>query len=140
MNFSLHSVPSVHLWVVPVAGLLFWFLGAVWFSPVLFAKSWMAALGITPGRQKKGFAAAMISSLIGDLITALVMLHFIVWSGASTVGTGAFIGFLCWLGFFVAIQFPQGLYEQRPMKVFAIDAGYWFVGMLGTGVLMALWH
>ena len=140
MNFSLHPVHSVHLWVVPVAGLLFWFLGAVWFSPVLFAKPWMAALGITPGHQKKGFAAAMISSLIGDLFMALVMLHFIVWSGANSVGTGAFVGFLCWLGFFVAIQFPQGLYEQRPMTVFVIDAGYWFVGMLGIGAMMAVWH
>ena len=137
---SFHHVPHFNFVAVLVSGLLFWFLGAVWFSPVLFAKPWMAALGMTPGHQKKGFAAAMISSLIGDLITALVMLHFIVWSGASTVGTGAFIGFLCWLGFFVAIQFPQGLYEQRPMKVFVIDAGYWFVGMVGIGVLLAVWH
>jgi hypothetical protein len=82
----------------------------------------------------------MISSLIGDLITAFAMLHFVLWSGANSVGTGAFVGFLCWLGFFVAIQFPQGLYERRPLKVFAINAGYWFVGLVGIGVLLAVWQ
>ena len=100
----------------------------------------MAALGVTPGGQKKGFAAAMISSLLGDLVTALVMLHFVLWSGANTAGTGAFIGLLCWLGFFAAIQLPQSLYEQRPLKVFAINAGYWLVGMLGSGALLAVWR
>jgi hypothetical protein len=137
---SFHHIPQFNIWAVLVSGLLFWVLGAVWFSPVLFAKPWMAALGVVLGGDKKGFIPAMISSLIGDLITALVMMHFIVWSGASSVGTGAFIGFLCWLGFFVAIQFPQGLYERRPMVVFFIDAGYWFVGLLGVGALLAVWH
>ncbi len=137
---SFHHIPHFNFLAVLVSGLLFWFLGAVWFSPVLFAKPWMVALGVTPGHPKKGFAAAMVLSLIGDLIMALVILHIIVWSGANSVGTGAFIGFLCWLGFFAAIQLPQTLYEQRPMTVFWIDAGYWFVGMLGIGGLLAVWH
>jgi hypothetical protein len=129
-----------NLWAVLVSGLLFWFLGAAWYSPALFAKPWMEALGLVPGHAKTGFAAAMIGSLIGDLVTALVMVHFILWSGASGLATGAFIGFLCWIGFFVAIQLPQGLYEQRPMKVFAINAGYWFVGLVGIGALLAVWR
>ena len=137
---SFHHIPHFNFLAVLVSGFLFWFLGAAWYSPALFAKPWMAALGIVPGHEKKGFAAAMISSLVGDLITALVMLHFVVWAGATSVGTGMFIGFLCWLGFFVAIQFPQGLYEQRPLKVFAINAGYWFVGLVGIGALLAVWR
>ena len=113
---------------------------AAWYSPVLFANPWMAALGVVPGHEKKGFAAAMISSLIGDLITAFVLLHFVLWSGANSLGTGMFIGFISWLGFFAAIQFPQGLYERRPLVVFAINGGYWLVGMVGIGALLAVWQ
>ena len=58
----------------------------------------MAALGIVPSGPKKGLAAGMVSSFLGDLLVAFVLLHIVLWSGAATFGTGAFIGFVCWLG------------------------------------------
>jgi hypothetical protein len=137
---SFHAIHHFNLWAVLVAALAFWMLGAVWYSPALFAKPWMAALGVSPDGPKKGFAAAMISSLIGNLLSAFVLLHFILWSASDSMATGAFIGFLCWLGFFVGVQFPQSLYEKRPMVVFAINAGYWFVGLVGLGALLAVWR
>src|SRR3984957_11664981 len=107
----------------------------IWYSPALFAKPWMAALGIVPSGPKKGLAAGMISSFLGDLLVAFILLHFVLWSGAQTVGTGAFVGFLAWLGFIAATQFPQSIYEGRPPRLFAINSGYWLVGLLIIGGL-----
>jgi hypothetical protein len=59
----------------------------------------------------------MVSSLIGDLLVALALVHFVLWSGAASYGEGAFVGFLSWLGFIAATQFPQGIYESRPSIV-----------------------
>ena len=53
---------------------------------------------------------------------------------------GAFIGFLVWLGFFAAPNLPQGIYENRPFKLFAINNGYWLVGLLIVGVLLSVWR
>jgi hypothetical protein len=61
------------------------------------------------------------------------------WAEATTWGTGAFVGFLCWLGFFAAPNFAQGIYENRPFKLFAINNGYWLVCLLITGGLLAVW-
>ena len=44
-----------------VSALLQWFLGAIWYSPVLFAKPWMAIVGIQPGNAKK---SSMITGMI----------------------------------------------------------------------------
>jgi hypothetical protein len=55
--------------------LILWILGAAWYSPALFAKPWMAALGIVPTGPKKGLAAGMIASLIGDVLVAFALLH-----------------------------------------------------------------
>ena len=71
---------------------------------------------------------------------ALTLLHFIYWSAAATYGAGAFVGFLCWLGLIAATQFPQGIYENRPFKLFAINSGYWLVGLLIIGGLLAVWR
>jgi hypothetical protein len=100
----------------------------------------MASLCIVPGGTKKGLAIGMISSLMGDLLVAFVLLHFVLWSGPATYGTGAFVGFLCWLGFVAARLFPQGIYESRSMQLFAINSGYWFVGLLIVGGLLAVWR
>jgi hypothetical protein len=139
MDWSIHHLHHINHWALLVSALILWFLGAAWYSPALFAKPWMAALGIVPNGPKKGLAVGMISSFIGDLLVAFVLLHFILWSGAASFVTGAFVSFLCWLGFFAATQFPQSIYENRPGKLFAINTGYWLVGLLIIGGLLATW-
>jgi hypothetical protein len=126
---------------VLVSALILWMLGAAWYSPPLFAKPWMAALGITPvPGQKKGLLGGMIASFVGDLILAFVLAHIIVWSHANAIGRGIFVGVLVWFGFFVAPNFPQGIYEGRPFKLFAINNGYWLVGLIIVGGLLAVWR
>lgn len=124
-----------------VSALILWMLGAVWYSPALFAKPWMAALKITPDpSKKKGLLTGMISSFIGDFILAMVLDHFVLWSRGDSFAWGALIGFLCWLGFFAAPNFPQGIYESRPFSLFFINNGYWLVGLVGVGGLLAVWR
>lgn len=144
---TLHIQELHHLnhWAIVVSALILWILGALWYSPPLFAKPWMAALRIEPPAEmtaahKKSLYAGMISSLVGDLILAFVMMHVIAWSGAHTVAWGAFIGFLCWIGFIAAPAFPQGIYERRPVSLFFINTGYWLVGLLIVGILLATWR
>jgi hypothetical protein len=130
-----------HFLPILVSALILWFLGAIWYSPVLFAKPWAAMVGIKmDGSAKKSMVPGMISSFIGDLILALMLAHFIVWSGANTIHRGAFIGLITWLGFIAAPAFPQGIYEGRPFKLFAINTGYWLVGLIGVGILLAVWQ
>jgi hypothetical protein len=140
MDFSIHHLHHFNHLAVLVSALILWILGAAWYSPALFAKPWMRALGIVPSSTKKGLATGMISSFIGDLLVAFALLHVVLWSEASTWAAGAFIGFLCWLGFFAATQFPQGIYESRPIKLFFINSGYWLVGLLLIGSLLAIWQ
>jgi hypothetical protein len=135
----MHHLHFNHLAVI-VSALILWILGAVWYSPPLFSKPWMALLGITPDKaNKKGIVPGMISSFIGDLLLSFVLAHMVLWSGADSFAMGAFIGFIVWLGFFAAPNFPQGIYERRPFKLFAINNGYWLIGLLVCGGLLAAW-
>jgi hypothetical protein len=140
-SLHIHQLHNANLWAILVSALILWLLGAGWYSPALFAKPWMAALSIHPDKkEKQGLIIAMISSFIGDLILSFVLWHFIMWSGAHSWLMGAFIGFLCWFGFIAAPSFPQGLYESRPFNLFAINTGYWLVGLLAVGALLAVWR
>jgi hypothetical protein len=137
----MHPLHHFNLWAVLVSAVFLWILGAAWYSPPLFARPWMAALRITPDpSNKKGLIPGMIASLVGDFILAFVLDHLILWSHAASPHGGAFVGFLVWLGFFAAPNFPQGIYERRPLTLFVINNGYWLVGLLAAGILLALWQ
>ena len=127
-------------WAVVVAALFQWFLGALWYSPPLFAKPWMALLGIKKGSSSKGMMTGMISSFICDLILCFVLAHFVLWSGAKDWSMGALVGFISWAGFIVGPNLPQGIYESRPFTLFAINSGYWLLGLVGAGILLAVWR
>ncbi|MDP9038468.1 MAG: DUF1761 domain-containing protein [Acidobacteriota bacterium] len=140
MNDAVHHLHGFNHWAILVSALILWLLGAIWYSPALFAKPWMSALNIVPTAPKRGFALAMVSSLLGDILVAFVLLHLILWSGAASWSGGVFVGFIVWLGFFAATQFPQGLYEGRPLRLFLINGGYWLVGLVAVGALLAVWR
>jgi Na+/melibiose symporter-like transporter len=134
----MHHLHFNHLAIL-VAAVIQFFLGALWYS-LFFAKPWMALTGHTPGERPKGAAVAMISSFVGGLILSFVLAHVVLWSGATTVGWGLIIGFICWLGFIAAPLFAETIYEQRSYKLFAINSGYWLVALLASGCVLAVWQ
>ena len=127
-------------WALLVCALFLWLLGAVWYSPVLFAKPWIAIVGRKQGEKPEGVITGMIASFIGDLILAFVLAHIIGWSGAPSFAWGAFVGLLCWFGFVAGPLYPQHIYEGRPFRYFAIDGGYWLIGLVVVGGILAVWH
>ena len=136
----MHHLRFNHLAVI-VSALFLWFLGAIWYSPLLFAKPWMAMLGIQKDApNRKSLVPGMIASLICDLVLSFILAHVILWAGAAKFEWGALIGFICWVGFFAAPNLPQGIYENRPFKLFAINSGYWLVGLIVVGGLLAVWR
>jgi hypothetical protein len=115
-----------------------WLLGALWFSPLLFFKPWQKAMKFD-GKAKNA-TAGMVVSLISSLVLSFILDHFIIWSGASDFAHGAFIGFIAWLGFYVAPYYALSLFEDMPFKVVAINIGYWLVGMVVCGGILAIWQ
>jgi hypothetical protein len=138
----MHHLHLMHTSILPpilVTALIQWFLGALWYS-LLFVKPWMALTGHVKGERPKGAAVAMAVSFLGGVILSFILLHVVLWSGASTWCTGALVGFICWLGFIAVPLCSEKMYEQRPFKLFAINAGYWLTSLLISGAVLAAWH
>ena len=126
---------------VLVSAVILWVLGALWYSPALFAKPWMELLGIKKGEGKQsGLILGMVASFIGDLVLSFILAHIIIWANATGFANGCVLGVLAWIGFIAAPNLPQGIYERRPFKLFAINGGYWFVGLFIVGGLLAAWR
>ena len=116
-------------------------VGALWYSPLLFSKAWVADVGISEEKLKEGGAARpMIGALVASLVMAYVLAHFVVYTKSTTVATGLQCGFWTWLGFVATSIGTNYLFERRPLRLFLVNSGYNLVSLLGMGAVLAVWQ
>ena len=130
---------SMNVWAVLAAGVTSMVLGAVWYSPALFARAWMRESGMT---EEKARAASPVKTLgaafVLALIASAVFAAFLGPSPAPAFATAAgFAAGLCWVAGSFGINF---LFEQRSMKLFLINGGYHTLQYTLIGLVLGLWH
>lgn len=133
---------GVNVLAILVAAVATFALGALWYSPLLFAKQWVAAHGFTPEKleaMKKGAGPAYGVTFLCWLVMAAalgVLTHRI---GIHSALGGFKLGVLCWAGFAATVGLSAHVFSERKLAVFVIDAGYQLVSLLAMGIILALW-
>lgn len=128
---------------IVVAAVAAWLIGALWYSPLLFAKAWAKAHGYTPEKlaaMQATAGRAYAGSLVAFLVIAGVLHIFLSHLGADSWQKGAAWGFHAWLGFALPIGFTANLYSDKPLATFLIDAGYQLVYLTAMGAILGAWH
>jgi Protein of unknown function (DUF1761) len=135
---------NVNILAVLVAALLTFVLGAFWYSPVLFAKQWMAAQGYTPEKleamKKRGATKAYVVSVLCYVVMAYVVALLASYTNSTTLAQGLWLGFLSWLGFAATIGLTANMFSEKPIAAWVIDAGYQLAYLLITGALLSVWR
>ena len=122
---------------VLVAAIINMVIGAIWYSPVLFAKSWLAATGKKDmGRPGPGYAL----TAVGSLVMALILAYVISQIGAVTFMAGAKVGLIAWAGFVATTHAANYVFEGRSLKLYSINVGYFLVTLVLMGGLLGSWN
>jgi hypothetical protein len=135
-----HMHQALHVIVAAVAA---WLLGALWYSPVMFAKAWVRAHGYSE-EQVKAMRATQ-SRVIGLTLVALILMTavlqvFLNHLGADSLNDGVQWGFHAWLGFAVPLGFIAHLYAQKKWAAWFIDLGYQLVYIVVIAAILASWR
>jgi hypothetical protein len=135
-------MPSVHInyAAVLVAAIAQMVIGAIWYSPGLFAKQWSKLVGRKLEDMRKDAAMSYGLAALAALITAFVLAHIVGYAMADTVVKGLQTGFWVWLGFVATTSAVNTVFAGRPSKLWAIDSGYFLVSLLVGGGILAAWH
>ena len=134
---------NINLLAVFLAALAFFAIGALWYGP-LFGRPWKRLTGYTDEMIKAGPRAGqnptwLIMGLcfLFELLIALTLAHQYGMTSPSdrakmmiAVGYGAML-----MAPALGINY---LFQMRPGKLFAIDAGYFVVGMAAMGGVFCL--
>lgn len=130
-------------WLGVLLGTIAYFaLGAVWYTPVLFGKPWMKAMGMeAPAAGEQPNPAVYLVPLISTFITSVALAMIARAAGASGVGDGLALGLVVGFGFAVTVLFTTAVFEPQkpqPWVWFVITAGYHLVGVILAAVIVCL--
>lgn len=140
MNLSLSLFSQINYVAVLVAGIIYFALGALWYSPLLFAKPWMAAVGLSDEDVQGGTPLIYLYPFIFYVVAAAVVAVLILALDINTIAEGIFLGVLGWLGFTLPVIGSSYIFESRSFNLFLITNGYHLLGFLLLGTILTLWQ
>jgi hypothetical protein len=140
--------PHVNWLAILVAGIVIFMLGGLWYSPVLFAKKWIALQNKTEEQMRAEaaaanmplmYASAFITGLIIAWAMAMVFAH-IANGMPMNAAHGALFGALLWLGFAATTSYATVLFSGKPRQLWFIDTAYNLVSFVLAGIILAVWR
>jgi hypothetical protein len=126
---------------VIAAGLMPALLGYLWYHPRFFGAAWVRMMRITPEMAERGQRTRALFSFVSFAagFAAALAVYFVVQvSGISDVPRAMVVATLLWAGCVVPSSLGDVVWEQKPLKLYAIDAGYWLASFLLMGALVGL--
>jgi hypothetical protein len=136
---------DVNLWAVLVAAVASMVVGFLWYSPLLFAKPWMALMGYDPNdkskmdEMRKSAGKMYAIAFVASLVSAFVLGKIIVVTTVNSPLYGMKVGLAVWLGFVTTVQLTAKLFGNQPTKLYLINTGYQLVCYLAMGTILAVW-
>lgn len=123
------DIEAINVWGTVAAALAMFALGGLWFSPVLFGKSWAESMSASPkeaGSPLVGFALFLVTS------TAIAFLVALLFSGSGMDTTGrGFLGGIVLAGLFFLVSLGDaGFTGHLRAKWWWIQAIYRVVGTI----------
>lgn len=135
MSYSDFVTNGINYWGVLIATIVYYLLGALWYSPLLFGHAWAKHEGIEVG-EIKPHAGPFIGEFVLDFILAFVLAIFIAIAGINRWQDGMLLALWAWIGFVAVPHLSAVLWTGKSIKRFFINAGFPLIGMLIMGAII----
>lgn len=129
---------EINIWAILVAAVSSFFLGGLWYSPLLFLHPWNKAMNRSDSDKQphpaKTFGLAFLFSLLSAFLFAQLL------GPAPDLRYAIHMGFIVGLGFVAASFGINYQFAGRPFSALFIDGGYHTLQFVLFGVVLGLWH
>jgi MFS family permease len=140
MNTEIFS--QLNWLAVLVAALVYFMLGAVWYSKALFGSKWAALVGLDMSNpdKKKGMGKMMAGTFILIIVTCIALALFVHRLDLLVITSALKLGLITGIGFATTAVSISFIYESRPTALYFIDCGYHLAGHLIAAIILVLWQ
>lgn len=98
------------------------FVGWLWYSPILFGKKWAAGLGLDLGSASEMPMGAMGAQMLGLLLMS--------WFVGVTAVSNALLTVILATIAFTVLAYSGGMFAKQNDYVRNVNAGYWIVALV----------
>ena len=118
-------------------------LSWLWYSPLLFAKPWMKALGLDGEHEmseaeKKRMPLLFLGGIVASALVVYAIMVLVNSTGAASFSQGALIGVVVWAGFALTHSMNT-MWEGRKTMVLVINNGLFLLTYTVYGAILAVW-
>lgn len=126
---------------VLVAAIVSVAIAFLWYHEKVFGTTFMRYMNLTPEQSARGKKRMLLSTLfafLSSVVAAYVLFYFgRAWMVSDWVGAVE-LGIWVWLGFVAPPMLGMVLWEMKPIRYYAIVAGYWLVAFVAMAVVLVL--
>lgn len=141
---AMAMLASFNYYAIATATAVFFILGALWFSPLMFGNLWAEELRkknvLIPHPTTMHMIRSMLLSLSSKIVAAYCMAYLVAATGAQTLHAGLMLGFIVAIGFNIMSIASICIWENRSLKLFFISSGYATIGVMMLGAILAVWR
>ena len=127
---------------VVVATVAAFAIGMIWYSPIMFGKAWMAAIGKTDAEMKemqKSAGPGYVLAPVGSFVAALVLALVFKAAGIDAVGDAIVAAIVLSIGLQIANMAVGGIFEGRKTALTMINGLNALVILVAQAVIIAVW-
>ncbi len=115
-------------------------VGFLWYSPALFGRPFMRLAGCDEAKAMKTLPRSLLIDVIANFVMAFVLVHAVVYAGATTFPLGLAVGALNWVGLVAVGMLFSVTFEQRPLRLFLLNSGFQLITVAVMGAVLAVWR
>lgn len=135
MDFTgINYLAVVAAWLVNIV------VGALWYSPMGFAKQWTKYTGIDIMKMPQNEANKAIGFVaLSGFVQAWTLAVVLKSLDISTVADGVIAGVVIWFGLVAATTVGVTFYSKRSWKFLWLNSSYFLVVMTINSIILSLW-
>lgn len=130
-------------WLAVIVGAAIYFaIGAVWFTPMLFGRPWQRSIGWDPSREQETSPAVYAVPALFSLVAATATAMLAAATGSDDWTDGVMLGLVVGIGYALTIVASDAVFDpHKPQRWlwFAITGGYHVLGLVIVAVLVSVW-
>ena len=132
-------------WLAVIVGAVIYFaLGALWYSPMLFARPWQRSIGWDPERTPPEMKpTTYVVPFLAYLVMAVAVGMIAAAAGSDTLADGIVLGLVLGIGLSLMHTLVDATFDPnkpQPWTWFAINGSYHALGLLIVAVIVSAWR
>ena len=124
---------------VIVVTIIYFLIHFFWYFPFVFGNIWLKLVG-KESEPKSKIIRDTIIMIPTSFVTVLMIEVIIDLTGMNDILSALIISILLWVGLVATIGINQNNFNDRGVKLFLLEYGFYLIGFIIAGLILVVWQ